>query len=162
MIIHNMRRLRPLATRRELEDLIRADYPDQVDYWLGDDETAYHTPITLRIECPDCGYKNVETVADKVSVLNVKCFRCRIREQHGDGHLNIPMPFGKHFGKTINDVMEEDPSYLVWFAKTITNMPDLVEQIKSHSQFPNAWAAYMNKQAAIERRREGRKWGEGQ
>src|SRR5271157_5673983 len=33
-------------------------------------------------------------------------------------------------------------------------MPDLVEQIKSHSGFPNAWAAYMNKEAERERRRE--------
>ena len=56
------------------------------------------------------------------------------------------MPFGKHFGKTINDVMEEDPSYLVWFAKNIKNMPDFVEQIKSHSQFSNAWADYMGRE----------------
>ncbi len=70
--------------------------------------------------------------------------------------------FGKHFGKTINDVMEQDPSYLVWFARSIRNMPDFVEQIKSHSQFPNAWAAYMSKEAAIERRRLGRTWTSGQ
>jgi len=39
-------------------------------------------------------------------------------------------------------------------------MPDFVEQIKSHSQFPNAWADYMNKEAARERRREAHEWGE--
>ncbi len=156
MIIHRTRRLRPLATGRELEELVRADYPDQVDYWLGNDDTADHTPITLRIECPDCGYKNEEVIMDKTNLLDLKCFRCQKREQHGDGHLNIPMPFGKHFGKTINDVMEQDPSYLVWFTKNITNMPDFVEQVKSHSQFPNAWAAYMNKEAACERRRKAR------
>jgi len=71
------------------------------------------------------------------------------------------MPFGKHHGKTINDVMEKDPSYLVWFTKNIRDMPDFVEQIKSHSQFPNAWADYMSKEAAIERRREAREWKEG-
>jgi len=37
-------------------------------------------------------------------------------------HQNIPMPFGKHHGKTINDVMEKDPSYLVWFTKNIRDM----------------------------------------
>jgi len=42
-------------------------------------------------------------------------------EQNGDLHLSSPLPFGKHFGKTINDVMEEDPSYLVWFAANIKN-----------------------------------------
>jgi len=71
--------------------------------------------------------------------------KCRCR-RHDDSHFNIPLPFGKHHGKTINDVMEEDPSYLVWFSKNIRDMPDLVALIKSHSGFPNAWAAYMGRE----------------
>ena len=155
-MIHRTRKVGPLTTRRGVEELITANYPDQVDYWLGNNDTAKHTLITLRIECPECGYKNVETISERrylSNLLDLKCFRCQKREQHGDLHLSIPMPFGKHFGKTINDVMEEDPSYLVWFAANIKNLPDLVEQIKSHSRFPNAWADYMNKEAAMERRR---------
>jgi len=156
-MIFKTRKLRPLATRRGLEELIIANYPEQVDYWLGNDDRAKHTPITLRIECPECGYMNMETISERqylANLLDLKCLRCRIRERNGDLHLSVPMPFGKHFGKTINDVMEEDPSYLVWFAKNIRNMPDLVEQIKSHSHFPNAWADYMSR----ERRRGAREW----
>jgi hypothetical protein len=138
-----------------LEELITENYPDQVNYWLGNTEAANHTSITLGLICPECGGKRMETVSQKAELsqlLALKCRRCQIRERNGNLHLNIPLPFGKHFGKTINDVMEEDPSYLVWFAKNVVNMRDLVEQIKSHSQFPNAWAAYMNK----ERRRKAR------
>ncbi len=153
---------RPLATGRELEDLIRANYPDQVDYWLGNDDAAHHTPITVCIECPDCGYENVETIVEKVGLVDLKCLRCETRERNGNGHLNIPLPFGKFKGKTINDVMEKDPSYLVWCVRNFRDKPDLVAQIKSHSHFPNAWADYMNKEIARERRQEAREWGEGQ
>ena len=97
-MIHRTKRLRPLTARRGVEELIKADYPDQVDYWLGNDDvvatqqqlsagqhTAKHTPITLRIEFPECGYKNVETISERQylsNLLELKCFRCQIREQH--------------------------------------------------------------------------------
>lgn len=29
-------------------------------------------------------------------------------------HFNDPMPFGKYKGKTIGDIIQEDPSYLSW------------------------------------------------
>ena len=58
--------------------------------------------------------------------------------------------------------MADSANWITVLHPAIAPMPDLVEQIKSHSQFPNAWAAYMNKQAACKRRREERKWGEGQ
>ena len=92
-MINRTRKLRPLATRRELEKLITANYPEQVDYWLGNDETANHTLITLRIECPECGYKNEETISERQylsNLVDLKCLRCRIREQHAvtDSHCS--------------------------------------------------------------------------
>lgn len=155
MIIHRTKRLRLLTTMPLLAELITEGYPDQVDYWLGNNDAANHTPITLPLICPECGTKNAVTVSKRAELpklLDLQCYRCQIRERNGDGHLNIPIPFGKHHGKTINAVMEEDPSYLVWFAKNVRNMPDLVALIKSHSGFPNAWAAYMRR----ERRRGAR------
>ena len=40
-------------------------------------------------------------------------------EHNGDNNVNISMPFGKYRGKIVNDVMEKDPSYLVWFVRNI-------------------------------------------
>ena len=72
------------------------------------------------------------------------------------------MPFGKFKGKTINFVMEEQPNYLAWFVDQIKGQDKLVEQIKTHTQFPQAWADYMERQAALmpKERREAKEWRE--
>lgn len=142
-----------LMTKDEIELLIIGNYPDQRDYWLNNQASASHTPISLTALCSRCRYESSVTIKNRdevAQVLKLECPRCQIREQHGDGHLSIPMPFGKYRGRTVNDVMEKDPSYLAWCARNIRDMPDFVEQIKSHSHFPNAWAAYMSKEAARE------------
>ena len=81
-------------------------------------------------------------------------------EHNGDNNVNISMPFGKYRGKIVNDVMEKDPSYLVWFVRNIKICLTSL-RIKSHSHFPNAWAAYMTKEAVRERRRKARESGQG-
>ena len=36
-----------------------------------------------------------------------------------DEHLNMPLPCGIYEGKTINRVMQDNPSYLAWFVDNI-------------------------------------------
>ena len=54
--------------------------------------------------------------------------------------------------------MEIDPTYLAWLVDHIRDKPELVAQIKGHSRFPQAWAAYTQEQATIRGRREPREW----
>ncbi len=73
------------------------------------------------------------------------------------------MPFGKFRGQTINCVMEQEPTYLAWFVDNVKRQDSLIEQIKTHTCFPAAWAEYTAKQAARmpKERREELEWQEG-
>ena len=66
-------------------------------------------------------------------------------------------------GETINAVMKNDPTYLAWFVDQGKGQDDLIEEIKTHTRFPLAWAAYVEKQAAAmpKARREEKEWQEG-
>ena len=59
--------------------------------------------------------------------------------------------------------MEEQPNYLAWFVDTIKGHDGLVEQIKTHTQFPQAWVEYMERQIAMmpKARREEMEWQAG-
>ena len=59
--------------------------------------------------------------------------------------------------------MEEQPNYLAWFVDQIKGEDKLVEQIKTHTQFPQAWAEYMERQIAMmpKERREAIEWRAG-
>ena len=68
----------------------------------------------------------------------------------------FPMPFGKHRGKTINEIMEKDPTYLAWFVDNIKGRDDLVAQIKTHTRFAEAWEEYLaNPKVPKQQRKHG-------
>jgi len=59
--------------------------------------------------------------------------------------------------------MNEEPTYLAWFADNVKGQDSLIEQIKTHTRFPAAWAEYTAKQAVgmPKERREEKEWQEG-
>ena len=67
----------------------------------------------------------------------------------------MPLPCGIYEGKTINRVMQDNPSYLAWFVDNIHRfegrtavIDTVVAQITSHSRFPRVWAKYWEVKAA--------------
>jgi len=151
-----------LITQKQIADFILANHPEQAKYWLGNGR-GKHTPITLKFQCPNC-HCEVEIILEKKAdlreLLKMTCAHCEELEEAQNQHLNICMPFGKFRGKTINFVMEEQPSYLAWFADNIKGEDKLLELIKTHTGFPQAWAEYVAKQPpkAV---REEKEWRQG-
>jgi hypothetical protein len=43
--------------------------------------------------------------------------------------MELVMPFGKHRGKTLLTVLQEEPSYLCWFVETIEGCREVKEAI---------------------------------
>jgi uncharacterized protein (DUF3820 family) len=154
-----------LITKEEVERQIRANYPEQAKYWLGNGR-GKHTEITLTVKCAKCNSQGTITIEDKSELrelLKEGCLRCKTWEEIKNQHLKIPLPFGKFRGKSINYVMEKQPSYLAWFVDKVKGEDALVEKIKTHTGFPAAWADYVGKQAVIvpKTRREEQEWQEG-
>ncbi|GAG48326.1 unnamed protein product [marine sediment metagenome] len=52
------------------------------------------------------------------------------------------IPFGKHEGETIDEVMDKDPSYLVWLVNTDSDL-------MFWPRFKRAMETYMNEPAVI-------------
>jgi hypothetical protein len=48
------------------------------------------------------------------------------------------MPFGKHRGKTVTEVLGQDPSYLAWFCDTVDGNETLKRAIRALPGFPEA------------------------
>jgi hypothetical protein len=154
-----------LITKEEVERQIRANYPEQTKYWLGNGR-GKHTAIDVAVKCSKCDCQGIITIEDKCELrdlLKEKCLRCEMWEDAENAHLNIRLPFGKFRGKTINVVMKKQPSYLAWFVDKVKGEDALVEKIKTHTRFPQAWADYVGKQAVIvpKARREAMEWHEG-
>jgi len=146
-------------------EAILAQYPEQANYWLNNGR-GKHTEITLTIKCPRCNSERTVTLKGKAELKRLarkECSGCVAQRAAENRHLEIPLPFGKFKGKTINFVMEEQPNYLAWFVDTIKGHDGLVEQIKTHTQFPQAWAEYMERQIRTmpRERREAMEWQAG-
>ena len=153
-----------MITKEQIQELIIANYPEQTDYWLYSYGKGKHTPIALTIKCPRCGHESEITIKNKTELRNLvkeECPHCLALEGSKNAHLEFPMPFGKHRGKTINSVMEKDPTYLAWFVDNIKGRDDLVEQIKTHTRFAEAWEEYVAKPKIPKEQREAREWHEG-
>ncbi len=153
-----------LTTKEQLEQLIIAKYPDQTDYWLCTRGKGKHTPIILAIKCPRCGHESEITIKNKTELRNLvqeECPRCLALDAAENAHLEFPMPFGKHCGKSVNEVMKKDPTYLAWFVDNIKGRDNLVAQIKTHSRFAEAWDEYLANPKIPKEQREAREWHEG-
>ena len=111
----------PLITQEQVEDIINTKYPDHADYWLHG-ANKKHTEIVINARCDKCGHQERFTIkhrSDLKRLLKRNCAGCEMKEAKRNKHLNIPLPFGKYRGKTINAVMLEKPSYLAWMVDEI-------------------------------------------
>ena len=52
------------------------------------------------------------------------------------------MPIGKHKGKALAAVMQEEPSYLCWFYDTVDGFEDIKQTIAALPGFPAILAKY--------------------
>ena len=50
--------------------------------------------------------------------------------------------FGKFRGRTVNEVMQVESSYLAWFMGQVDGCEELKETIKSHPRFSAVWKSY--------------------
>ena len=143
---------------------IIAQYPEQVDYWLHKGN-AKHTAILLKMKCPHCNFQETIPIKNKIELRRLfkkECSGCIAKRAAENQHLDIRIYFGKFKGKTINFIMEKQPNYLAWFVDNIRGQDDLIEQIKTHTQFPQAWAEYTEKQALMPKaHREEIEWRAG-
>jgi hypothetical protein len=48
------------------------------------------------------------------------------------------MPFGKHRGKTVTEVLRQDPSYLTWFCRTVDGNEAIKRAIRALPGFSEA------------------------
>ena len=114
-----------LITTDEIELLIVGNYPDQRDYWLNRQVSASHTPITLPILCPKCRYQSVVTVKKRdelPGLLELECPRCLAIEGGKNGHLEIPLPFGKHRGEhSTRSWRSTRPTWPGWWTTSATS-----------------------------------------
>jgi hypothetical protein len=55
------------------------------------------------------------------------------------------MPFGKHKGKTLAAVLQEEPSYLCWFMETVEGCGDVKKAIAGLPGFREEWEKYFQR-----------------
>jgi len=151
-----------IATKKQIEEFILAHYPEQVDYWLYS-KSRKHGSITVTVQCQQCGFQLAVTVANRAELrrlLKRECPGCPAYERLRNEHLNVRMPFGKFRGRTVNYVMDKEPSYLAWFVDHVKGQDALIEQVKTHTRFPLVWAKYVEKETVIrpKEQREAREW----
>ena len=121
-----------LITKEKVEQQIIAKYPEQAKYWLGNGR-GKHTAVDIAIKCPKChseGEVTLRKKADLRELLKADCPYCEELEEAQNQHLNIPLPFGKFRGKSINFVMKKQPNYLAWFVDKVKGEEALVERIE--------------------------------
>jgi hypothetical protein len=67
--------------------------------------------------------------------------------------------FGKFKGRTVDEVMRVESSYLGWFVEKIDGCEELKEAIKAHPRFPAVWESYQQCRRKIQQKAE---WQQGQ
>ena len=89
-------------------------------------------------KCPECG-EELLNVSDSEENL-VMCTECgktfpepplgpvkkKRKEKKGK---ELRLPFGKHKGRTLAAVLQEEPSYLCWFVETVEGCEDVKQAI---------------------------------
>ena len=154
-----------LISQQQIEELIVAHYPEQTDYWLYGGK-GKHTEITVTVKCSKCGSEETLEINNKTELkrlLKRECSGCMAKDAAANAHLNIWLPFGKFKGISINAIMDEEPTYLAWFVDHVKGQDALIEQIKTHTRFPEVWAEYVEMQAKRmpKELREEKEWQEG-
>ena len=67
--------------------------------------------------------------------------------------------FGKFRGRTVDEVMRVESTYLAWFVDQVEGCDELKEAIKAHPRFPAAWESYQECRWKIRQKAE---WRQGQ
>lgn len=49
------------------------------------------------------------------------------------------MPFGKHMGKTIKEILWEEPEYIIWLSENVTNIPKIRREIVKQAVDERGW-----------------------
>jgi len=65
--------------------------------------------------------------------------------------------FGKFKGRTVEEVMSVESSYLAWFADEVEGCEELKEAIRTHPRFPAVRQSYLESR----RRRQEVEWQKG-
>ena len=68
----------------------------------------------------------------------------------------VVLPFGKFKGRTLVDVMREEPGYLCWFYDTIEDQRELKAAMEALPGFPARLAAYRERRSVKEKSLEQR------
>ena len=110
--------------------------------------------------CPDCG-EELLNVSDSEENL-VMCTECgktfpepplgpvtkKRKEKKGK---ELRLPFGRFKGRTLVDVMREEPSYLCWFHDTVEDRRELKAAMEALPDFPARLAAYRERRSVKQR-----------
>jgi hypothetical protein len=67
--------------------------------------------------------------------------------------------FGKFRGRTVDEVMRVESTYLAWFVEQVEGCEELKEAIKAHPRFPNALESYLK---CRQWRQQKAEWRQGQ
>ena len=67
--------------------------------------------------------------------------------------------FGKFKGRTVDEVMRVESTYLAWFVDQVEGCEELKEAIKAHPKFPAVRESYLRCRQKIQQKAE---WRQGQ
>ena len=67
--------------------------------------------------------------------------------------------FGKFRGRTVDEVMRVESTYLAWFVEKVDGCEELKETIKAHPKFPAVRESYLRCRQKIQQKAE---WQQGQ
>jgi hypothetical protein len=62
----------------------------------------------------------------------------------------ITLPFGKHRGRNLASVLQEEPSYLCWFMEKVEGCRDIKEAIAELPGFREHWTSYQERKHRTE------------
>jgi hypothetical protein len=68
----------------------------------------------------------------------------------------IMLPFGKFKGRTLREIMHEEPGYLCWFYDTVEDQQDIKAAMEALPGFPARLAAYRERRSVKEKSLEQR------
>ncbi len=101
--------------------------------------------------CPDCGEElfNISDHEENV-VMCTKCGKTFpepplgpvTKKRKAKKGKELRLPFGKHKGRTLREIMHEDPSYLAWFYDSVEDQQDIKAAMEALPEFPMQLAKY--------------------
>jgi uncharacterized protein (DUF3820 family) len=111
-------------------------------------------------KCPECG-EELFNISDHEENL-VMCTECgktfpepplgpvtkKRKEKMGK---ELRLPFGKHKGRTLREVMREEPGYLCWFHDTVEDQREIKAAMEALPDSAGRLAAYRERRSVKQR-----------